>query len=92
MVPRHSACEELWAGAATMLEPTLMLVTERLLTEAHLVSPDEVARGLNHLYADPDALGDTARRSRDVAIRPEYDWSTIAERWAEVFDELLGAA
>lgn len=89
VVPRHSACEELWTGAAVLLEPAFSLVTERLLTEGRVVSPGEVARSLEALYRDPELLAEMSDTARGVATRPEYQWSYIAEQWNGLFLETL---
>ena len=89
IVPRHSACEELWTGSAVLLEPAFSLVSERILTEGRVVSPGEVARALEALYRDPELLARMSKTARDVATRPEYHWSYIAEQWNDLFLEIL---
>lgn len=89
VVPRHSACEELWTGSAVLLEPAFTLTTERILTEARIVTPDEVARGLEALYQDPALRARLADAARRVATRPEYQWSEVAESWDRLFREIL---
>jgi D-inositol-3-phosphate glycosyltransferase len=56
VVPRHSACAEIWDGAAELLEPAASLTMEGLLTEGLLVTPEELAGALERLYADPALL------------------------------------
>lgn len=90
VVPRHSACEEIWDGSAMLMEPSVSLTTEQILTEGLLVSPDEVARGLEALYRDPDLLAGMSVAARRVATRPEYQWAQVAERWDGLLREVLG--
>jgi len=89
IVPRHSACEELWRDSALMLEPCMTLTTERSLTEGHFVAPEAVAQALGRLYDDPGLLAEISARSFATATRPEYHWSTIAGRWDRLFESHL---
>jgi D-inositol-3-phosphate glycosyltransferase len=89
VVPRHSACAEIWEGAAELMEPALSLTTERILTEGRVVAPEEVARALESLYRDPDRLTRLSAAAYGVATRPEYLWSNVAECWHRLFCEVL---
>ena len=89
IVPRHTALADLWAGAAEFIEPVMKLTYPGNLTHAHIVTPEGVAGALQRLYDDHphrDALAEAAYRN---ATRPELSWSTIAERWRCLFDEML---
>jgi glycosyltransferase involved in cell wall biosynthesis len=90
VVPRHSACAELWEGAAVMMEPAFRLTSERILTEGRIVTPEEVARALEALYADPTLRASLSAAALGVATRPEYQWSHVAEEWDRLFREMLG--
>lgn len=89
VVPRHSACEEIWDRSAVLLEPAMSLTTERILTEGRVVAPEEVARALETLYREPDLLAEMSAAAERVATRPEYQWSAVAERWDALFREVL---
>lgn len=89
VVPRHSACEEIWDRSAMLLEPAMSLTTERILTEGWVVSPGEVARALEALYRDPDLLAGMSAAAYRVATRPDYQWAHVAERWNTLFHEVL---
>jgi D-inositol-3-phosphate glycosyltransferase len=89
VVPRHSACEELWTGSALLLEPCMSLTSERILTEGRIVSPDEVARALEALYADAELRARMSAAARRVAARPDYQWAAVAEQWDRLFREVL---
>ena len=92
VVPRHSACEELWQDSGLLLEPTVTLTSERSLAEGHFVMPDEVARVLDLLYADPELLAQVSERSYRRANLPEFSWSRIAEQWDQLFQETIAEA
>jgi glycosyltransferase involved in cell wall biosynthesis len=59
------------------------------LTHAHIVTPEGVAAALQALYEDRprrEALAAAAYRN---ATRPEFNWTSIAGRWRQLFDEVL---
>lgn len=89
IVPAHSACAELWDGAALLLEPVMTVTTERILTEGGLVSPDDLAAALERLYADRGLLREMSRAAHRRATRPEYRWGAVARVWGELFAETL---
>jgi D-inositol-3-phosphate glycosyltransferase len=90
IVPRHTACEELWQGAAEMLEPVFTVTVERVLTEGKFVSPKGVAETLDRLYRDPEYLRAMSEAAYLNATRPEYKWKNIARQWDALFQKLLG--
>jgi D-inositol-3-phosphate glycosyltransferase len=89
IVPRHSACEELWRDSALMLDPVLSVLNDKILTEAWLVSPESVAEALERLYADRKLLDEMSELAYRNATRPEYRWKTISRQWDDVFREVL---
>jgi D-inositol-3-phosphate glycosyltransferase len=89
IVPRHSACEELWKDSAVLLEPALDFVYEKTLTVGWLVTPESVASALEGLYQDRKLLETMSSKARALARRPEYRWKAISSRWDAVFRGLL---
>lgn len=89
IVPRHSACAELWDGAAVMLEPAFKVINEGVLTDAWLVTPESVAEALEKLYGDREFLAEMSEKAFRTATRPEYQWGNIAERWNALFQQVL---
>lgn len=89
VVPRHSACAELWAGSGVLVEPALKVINEKILTEAWLVTPEGVAEALEKLYADRAYLDEMSERAYRNATRPEYRWENISARWDALFREVL---
>lgn len=92
IVPRHSACEELWKDAALMVEPAMSLTTEGMLTEGHYVSPEGVAAALQRLYDDRALLSAMSQAAYRNATRPGYRWSAIAGQWHRLFQDVLRGA
>jgi D-inositol-3-phosphate glycosyltransferase len=89
VVPRHSACEELWQGAAEFLEPVFTLTIERVLTEGKFVSPEGVAAALERLYQNPAHLRAMSKAAYRNATQPKYRWDRIAKQWDKLFQEVL---
>lgn len=89
IVPRHSACAELWQDGAVMLEPAFKVINEKVLTDAWLVTPESVAEALEKLYVDREFLGEMSERAFRTATRPEYQWGNISERWNTLFRQVL---
>ena len=87
--PGHSACGEIWKGAARLLEPVASLTHPHYLTEEQIVSPEDLADALEELYADPALLADLSRKAYRRATREEYRWETISRRWDRLFREVL---
>ena len=92
IVPRHSACAELWDDAAVMLEPGFKVINEGVLTDAWLVTPEGVAEALEKLYGDREFLAAMSEKAFRKATRPEYQWGNISERWNALFQQVLGPA
>jgi D-inositol-3-phosphate glycosyltransferase len=89
IVPRHSACAELWEGAALMLDPIASLTNPAYLMEEGIVSPEQLAEELERLYQERATFLRYARAAYELATRSEYRWSAIAERWHLLFQDLL---
>jgi glycosyltransferase involved in cell wall biosynthesis len=88
VVPRHGACEELWADAAVMVEPTRR---ERagLFLGASIVSPEGVANGLEILYQDRAYLCAMSQAAYANATKAMYRWENIAKVWKDLLDQAL---
>jgi D-inositol-3-phosphate glycosyltransferase len=89
IVPRHSACAELWSDAAVMLDPAFRVINEAVLTDAWLVAPEGVAAALEKLYGDREFLAEMSEKAFQRATRTEYQWGNISERWNALFQQVL---
>jgi D-inositol-3-phosphate glycosyltransferase len=89
IVPRHTSLAELWAGAAEFVEPTTTLTYPGNLTVGHIVSPEGVAAALQRVYENADYRAELAEKGYRNATRPEFNWSSIAARWRQCFDEVI---
>jgi D-inositol-3-phosphate glycosyltransferase len=74
IVPRHSACAELWANDAA------------LLFEG---GPEGVAEALETMWRDTSRREAVALAGYRNAHREEYTWRAVAQRWSGLFREML---
>jgi glycosyltransferase involved in cell wall biosynthesis len=88
IIPRHTSLAELWADAAEFIDPVMKLTYPGNLTEAHIVTPEGVAASLQRLYADRDYRDSLAQAAYQNATRPELNWSSIAQKWKRLFNEV----
>lgn len=87
IVPRHSACAEIWDGAADFLEP--IDDYRDPFYEGGIIDPNDLAQCLERLYADPQYRQERARAAYDRITNPRYRWDRIAEQWRALFEELM---
>jgi len=88
VVPRHSACAELWRDRSEMIEPVRRYIPEFSVLEMGEVSVDGVAQALNNLYYDPVRREKLAQAAFENAQKPEFSWDAIPERFNDLFIEL----
>lgn len=89
IVPRHTSQIELWEGAARLVPPSRTIVSERDLTDIHLVSPADVARELEQLYQEPHYRASAGRACLARATDPKLDWNKISAQWRKLFFDVL---
>lgn len=89
IVPKHSACVELWAEAAVILDVHDRCVQPSTLTEFCFTRPDDVDSALECLYIDSYLRKAVATKCFETATRTEYQWDAIAKRWDEVFQRVV---
>jgi D-inositol-3-phosphate glycosyltransferase len=88
IVPRHSACEEIWDGSALMIDPIERFVPEEFSPlELAAVSAEQVADALEKLYRDVELRRKLSMAAFDVARRPEYSWARIGRQWEALLSE-----
>lgn len=88
IVPRHTACAELWDGAAMFVDPAANDDVSRYQHAGRTVRAEAVAEALDVLYADACERERLGRAAFARATEPRYSWTAIAARWQEVFDDV----
>ena len=89
VVPRHSACAELWDGRGLLVAAHKRYVPQFSILELAEVAPADVAAALQQLYDDPPLQRQLARAAFEYAHRPELRWEAVADRWSEVLTAAL---
>lgn len=89
VVPRHSACAELWEGAAELVETGDAGVPPFSRLAMRSVTVEGVAAALERLFADRDHRHRLSAAAFANATQPAYRWDRIADRWGAIFDDAL---
>jgi D-inositol-3-phosphate glycosyltransferase len=89
IVPDHSACTEVWRGRGELMEPARRIIPEFSVLEMGEVSAEGVATALENLYANPQRRQQLAQAAHEAALNPDYAWDAIAERFDDLFAELV---
>lgn len=89
IVPDHTACAEIWPGAAELLPARECDRSHPELLEKRLTTPLAVADALERLYTNPDYRDRLANQAFRLATRPEYQWKEIGREWDRLFRSLL---
>lgn len=89
MVPNHSACAELWEGAAHLIDVDETEPCGNGYLSGLKVDVASVADGLVRLWCDADYQGDLARSGARLARQANFAWPMVAARFEEVFFEAI---
>jgi len=84
VVPRHSACAELWEGSAEMVEPARRFVPRFSPLRLAELDATDVARALDAVYRDPARQRRLAEAGLELVGRDELRWGSIGARWREL--------
>lgn len=91
IVPNHSACRELYQDCGILLPVRQQLVLDNINTEGGLVSPEDVASALEHLYTNKELYDSLSNAGLNKFLADEYNWVNISKQWESLFDEVLNA-
>ena len=89
IVPKHSACEEIWQESAMLLEPVSRVLDNDDYRERVFVSPEGVAEALEKLYENRNILHEMSVLAYKNATQPQYLWRNIAQQWDTFFQSLF---
>lgn len=87
VVPNHSACGEIWNGAAELMPCTPVRMND--FFDGAAIDPAALANSLERLYADETYRQSMANAAYERITTPEFRWERIAEQWSELCAELL---
>jgi glycosyltransferase involved in cell wall biosynthesis len=91
IVPRHTACGELWDGAAAFLEPVAEGKPWFSPYRMYAVSADDLAARLEEIYEDRGRRRELALAGYRRATEPRFRWPRISSQWADLFGRTLAA-
>lgn len=89
IVPRHTACAELWDGAALLVDPAPQSAMDRYTKAGQTVTVEGIAAALELLYRDREERARLAEAAFARATDPRYAWRNIARRWSALFQEIM---
>jgi len=84
IVPKHSACSEIWTGAAALLDPTQHYVPPFSPLEMAEIDPNQAAETLERLYCDRIHRQTLSIAAHRTATQPHYRWDRIAQQWHQL--------
>jgi len=85
IVPRHSACAELWENRAVLVEPVSRGVPAFSPLEMAEVSAQDVAEALELLYQNTEQRKQLANAGYQYVTQAAFQWPTIAGQWRTLF-------
>jgi D-inositol-3-phosphate glycosyltransferase len=86
VVPDHSACSEIWSGAAELLPTTPAPPQPWTPLAMREPSAAGVAGALERLYADPAHLYALSRAAHARATDPRLSWDAVADQWRALLE------
>ena len=91
IVPRHSACEEIWKDSAIFIETIADFTYDRIDTLARIPDFNSIVASLEAAYEmwSGGTLKEYDEKAYEVVTRPEYNWKNIARTFDEVFTKVL---
>jgi glycosyltransferase involved in cell wall biosynthesis len=92
VLPRNSVHEELWEGAADLVDVGRTIRNRFDFVTHHSVSPDGVAVALERLYRNPELLRFRSLEALHRAISPDLSWTRVAKDWFQLFDDIIGTS
>lgn len=87
IVPRHSACAEIWDGAAELMPVAAVEGTH--FFNGGIIDPADLADSLERLYADRALYEARAQSAYERMQNPAYRWETIGAQWRDLLDSRI---
>jgi len=89
VVPDHSACREIFKDCGVLVPAKTSFMFDNIMTVGKLVTPEDVAEALEKIYTDKEYYDLLSKKSIEKFSAPEYQWSTIAEQWWNIFEGVV---
>lgn len=88
IVPNHTSCKEIFEGYGDLIPIEHVETDKDFGRNMHAPSATELARLLQKHYEDVEYREMRGRLCYERATQPEYQWDNIAERFAEIIEEV----
>lgn len=87
IVPKHSACEELFEGCGPLVACTHKETIADFMTVGQVPNAIDMAAAMMKLYEDKKYYQECAAKCKAKFGDPSFHWSAVAKRWVnEVFE------
>lgn len=87
IVPRHSACTELFGDCGMLMETVTDWTFDGCETVGRVTTPEEVARCLELLYRNKTLKNELSAQGLRKFTGSRYEWKNIAKQWKDIFIE-----
>jgi D-inositol-3-phosphate glycosyltransferase len=91
IVPRHTACAELWERCALLVDPANEDRVDGYVSAGRTVTPESVAEALERIYRDRSLRRELSIAAYANATRRDLQWSQIGRNWDRHFQALLSS-
>jgi glycosyltransferase involved in cell wall biosynthesis len=88
VVPNHTACKDIWEGAAQLMDISTWVVDKDLGVERGLIDVKHAAQLLTELYTNSSIYDEVADACYAVTQRPEYRWESVAMGFSKAISDL----
>lgn len=88
IVPGHSACADLWNGAAEMVHTVLDPPSRHSPLRMSQVSVEGAAAAMERLYQDDARRAQLAEAGRRRAMCSEFAWPAVTARWQGLLEKI----
>ena len=88
VVPNHTACKDIWDGAAQLVDIATWIVDKDLGVERGLINVGHASKLLTELYNDKAIYDEVADACYAVTQRPEYRWESVAMGFSKAISDL----
>lgn len=88
IVPHHASAEA-WRGYPGLIPTSARAPADGSSFGCVDIEEERALQVLERLYADPAFRAEAGRQARQIATRPEFDWSVIGAAWRQLVRSVL---
>ena len=83
IVPNHSACADLWADAAELIDAHPPAIPDYSPLAMRVPKLECIVNALEKLYADKSHYRTRSKQAFELSTSTDYLWSSIRQKWQE---------